>query len=214
VRQALRPGAPRANVESFAEEVWRLSQGNPFVVLETVQAVATTDLPSEGARLHLPSRVREVILARFARLSAAGRDLASLAAVMGREFDFALLENAAGLDANATAAGLEELVRRRWLQCAGMRFDFTHDRVREAVYDRLLSDCPLKICSTPEDVANLMMLAGLEPMRHWQEILWPLRTPLLDTLCNRYLVKLWPFRWFALTNLLIARPQPAVRELC
>src|SRR5262249_4656832 len=138
VRQALRPGAPRANVESFAEEVWRLSQGNPFVVLETVQAVATTDLPSEGARLHLPSRVREVILARFARLSAVGRDLASAAAVMGREFDFALLENAAGLDANATAAGLEELVRRRWLQCAGMRFDFTHDRVREAVYDRLL----------------------------------------------------------------------------
>src|SRR5208283_4162753 len=34
------------------------------------------------------------------------------------------------------------------------------------------------------------------------------RTPGLDALANRYLVKMWPFRPFGITNLLIARPKP------
>lgn len=61
---------------------------------------------------------------------------------------------------------------------------------------------------TGGDVANLLYLADFETIRHWQEILWPVRTPLLDSLSNKYLVRFAPFRWFALTNFLIARPRP------
>ncbi len=61
---------------------------------------------------------------------------------------------------------------------------------------------------TADDLASLLYLADFELIRTSSEILWPLPTPLLDTLLNRYLVKLWPFRWFALTNFLIARPRP------
>ncbi len=61
---------------------------------------------------------------------------------------------------------------------------------------------------TAEDLTNLLNLAGFEVIRSFSEILWPLRTPLVDKLSNRYLVKLWPLRWFALANFLIARPQP------
>jgi glycosyltransferase involved in cell wall biosynthesis len=32
----------------------------------------------------------------------------------------------------------------------------------------------------------------------------------VDTLCNRYLVKAWPFRWLGLTNFIVARPMPAL----
>jgi SAM-dependent methyltransferase len=65
----------------------------------------------------------------------------------------------------------------------------------------------------PDDVANLLYLAGLDQIRYSQEILWPFRTPGLDALANKYLVKLAPFRWFALANLFIARPRPvAVAE--
>jgi ubiquinone/menaquinone biosynthesis C-methylase UbiE len=60
---------------------------------------------------------------------------------------------------------------------------------------------------TVEDVANLLELAGFETIRHWAEILWPLPTPLLTAPANRYLVKLWPFRLFALTNFTVARPR-------
>jgi len=63
---------------------------------------------------------------------------------------------------------------------------------------------------TVEDLANLLRLSGFETMRSWQEILWPVRTPLLDRFCNRFVVKLFPFKHLGLTNFLVARPLPKV----
>jgi SAM-dependent methyltransferase len=64
---------------------------------------------------------------------------------------------------------------------------------------------------TVDDVVNLIQLTGFEPIRHSQEILWPIDTPVVEPLANRYLVKIWPFRWLALTNVLLARPRAQVR---
>lgn len=64
---------------------------------------------------------------------------------------------------------------------------------------------------TVEDVANLLYLEDFEVIRHWEEILLPLNIPLLAPLCNRYLVRLWPFKYFALTNFCMARPAPEPR---
>ena len=60
----------------------------------------------------------------------------------------------------------------------------------------------------PDDVVNLMYLEDFEPIRISPEILWPFWTPLLDTIANKYLVKMSPFRWFGLANVYIARPKP------
>jgi hypothetical protein len=60
----------------------------------------------------------------------------------------------------------------------------------------------------PEDVRNLLYLAGFETLRNQPEILWPLPFRPLSALFNRWLVKLWPFWYFALTNITIARPFP------
>jgi ubiquinone/menaquinone biosynthesis C-methylase UbiE len=59
---------------------------------------------------------------------------------------------------------------------------------------------------TPPDLENMLYLSGFETIRGWQEILFPLRVPVIDALCNKYLVKIAPFRTAALTNFLIARP--------
>jgi SAM-dependent methyltransferase len=61
---------------------------------------------------------------------------------------------------------------------------------------------------TVQDVVGLLELADFEVIRHWEEILWPLPTPVLATLANRCLVKLWPFKLFALTNFIVAKPRP------
>jgi ubiquinone/menaquinone biosynthesis C-methylase UbiE len=61
---------------------------------------------------------------------------------------------------------------------------------------------------TVEDVSGLLYLADFEVVRHWEEFLWPWDTPLLAGLFNRFLVKLWPFRYLALTNFIVARPLP------
>ena len=58
---------------------------------------------------------------------------------------------------------------------------------------------------TPEDVDNMLGLAGFESIRTSAEVLWPLP---LGGFADRYLVKLWPFHNFALSNFVIARPVP------
>ncbi|MGA7872222.1 MAG: bifunctional class I SAM-dependent methyltransferase/glycosyltransferase family 2 protein [Candidatus Binatus sp.] len=59
---------------------------------------------------------------------------------------------------------------------------------------------------TTPDVENMLYLSGFEMIRQWQEVLFPLRVPVIDALFNKYLVKIGPFRLAALTNFLIARP--------
>jgi len=61
---------------------------------------------------------------------------------------------------------------------------------------------------TLADIENLLALAALRKIRHWQEVLLPLPIPLLEPLCNRVLARLWPFRHLALMTLMVVRPAP------
>ena len=61
---------------------------------------------------------------------------------------------------------------------------------------------------TTDDVVNMLDLAGFERLRSSREILWPLHTPLVASLLNRGLVRLWPLDHLALTNFVLARPKP------
>jgi hypothetical protein len=58
------------------------------------------------------------------------------------------------------------------------------------------------------DIQNLLYLSDFEVIRFSPEILCPFSIPLIAGLLNRILVRLWPFSFFALTNLLVARPRP------
>lgn len=60
----------------------------------------------------------------------------------------------------------------------------------------------------PEDTENLLRLAGFEVIQRLREILLPLPIPLVRDVCNKILVKLWPFSALAWTNIHIARPAP------
>ena len=59
-----------------------------------------------------------------------------------------------------------------------------------------------------DDVVNLLTLANFETFRSWGDVLFPLRFPGVNWLCDRVLVKLWPFRLGALTDFVMARPKP------
>jgi len=56
------------------------------------------------------------------------------------------------------------------------------------------------------DVTNLLHLAGWEIIKADTRILWPLRTPLLGPLLNRWLAPL--LKHFCLTAFVVARPRP------
>lgn len=66
---------------------------------------------------------------------------------------------------------------------------------------------------TVEDIANLLNLENLEVIRSWHEILWPVTTPVIDLFFNKFLVKIWPFNFLALTNMMIARPEPDTQSI-
>ena len=121
----------------LAIQVWVASEGNPLLIVETVRAVEENGAAHSPGVLPLSLRVRAVIESRVARLDPICQDLASVAAVIGRELDPAVLRLASGLDEGQTASALEELVRRRVLDAVGEHLDFTHDRLREALYVRL-----------------------------------------------------------------------------
>ena len=61
---------------------------------------------------------------------------------------------------------------------------------------------------SPNDVENLLNLSGLEVVTRKHFILAPLRMGLFSKIANRVLVHFIPFKWFALTTFMVARPRP------
>ena len=61
---------------------------------------------------------------------------------------------------------------------------------------------------SPNDVENLLILSGLEVITRKHFIMAPIRMGLFGKLANRVLVHFIPFKWFALTTFMVARPRP------
>src|SRR5262245_39269094 len=131
--------ADESSLARLEDRVWTLSEGNPFVIVESLrEALDTAQRPSLSDLPTVPAKVRELILGRFERLSDAGQHLIATATVIGRDFEFRLLQRAADLGEAEAASAVEALVRTHILHNVGERFDFIHDRLREVAYDRLL----------------------------------------------------------------------------
>jgi hypothetical protein len=60
----------------------------------------------------------------------------------------------------------------------------------------------------PSDVQNLLVLAGFDIVSQGQRVLLPIYIPLISEIVNRWLAPLPVFRWFALANVVVARPVP------
>jgi tetratricopeptide (TPR) repeat protein len=138
VRALMRAGREESVVTRIAQTVWRVSAGNPFMVVEAVRMLEGRDPATGPEDVVIPQAVRAVIAGRLERLTDRGRRLAGVASVIGREFDFTVLSDAAELSAAETAEGVEELVGRRILQAVGEALDFTHDRIRDVAYELVL----------------------------------------------------------------------------
>jgi tetratricopeptide (TPR) repeat protein len=139
VRALARPGTDEAAMARLGEQVWRTSGGNPLVVVEALRGDAHDSLSAGLEGLSVPERVRDIISRQLDRLDERSRDLVAVASVVGREFEFELLQHAGGLGEEEAARGVEELTRRRVLYSVGEGLDFTHDRVREVAYGQLVA---------------------------------------------------------------------------
>lgn len=109
------------------------AEGNPLFVVELLRSTLL-DQPTAT----MPPMIQTVLAARLAQLSPLARDLANLAAVIGRAFSFAVLAQVSELEETALVQGLDELWRRRIIrEQPDDAYDFTHEKLREAAYTAL-----------------------------------------------------------------------------
>lgn len=88
----------------------------------------------------MPVGVRDVVRRRLVRLPSPTSRLLSIGAVIGREFDLAVLACAADLDAVEVVDGLEPALEAGLVQEDGAstgRLRFSHALIRDTVYDEL-----------------------------------------------------------------------------
>lgn len=152
---ALAAQVTRQNLSSdLARQIYQATEGNPLFVVETARAERQDQRPEIGEQRvengvqdvrslqsplstlqFLPPKVFAVIQRRLAQLSPAAREVASLAAVIGRSFTFAVLVQASDLTEDALVRGLDELWQRRIAREQGSAaYDFSHDRIRDVAY--------------------------------------------------------------------------------
>ncbi|HEX5880576.1 MAG TPA: AAA family ATPase, partial [Actinomycetota bacterium] len=107
------------------------TEGNPLFVVEALRA----GWSGHGQPAPITPKVQAVIESRLAQLSAPARDLAGVAATIGREFSTDVLAQASEAGEAALVGGLDELWRRRLVRDQGPdAYDFSHDRIREVAY--------------------------------------------------------------------------------
>ncbi len=128
--------------------VFRETEGNPLFVVEMVRAGFTNDDPVEirGDQNETPTtrfqkaigltpKVQSVLERRLDQVSPPSRELAGLAATIGREFNINLLAEASGCEENTLVRQLDELWQRRIVREHGAdAYDFSHDKLRETAY--------------------------------------------------------------------------------
>ena len=133
------------------QEIVSKTDGVPLFVEELTRAVMESgllreqdghyELTSPLNALAIPSSLNDSLMARLDRLGAV-KEVAQLAATVGREFSYELLEALAWLDATALKEALEKLVESDILHQRGLlpraRYIFRHALIRDAAYQSLL----------------------------------------------------------------------------
>jgi len=121
----------------YAEEIGRMVLESDLVV----EREGRLELADPLAELDIPTTLQGSLMARLDRLSSAKR-VAQLAAAVGREFRYDLLQEVAGLGSGALRSGLDRLVEGELLYRRGeppdATYAFKHTLVQDAAYQSLL----------------------------------------------------------------------------
>jgi DNA-binding SARP family transcriptional activator len=123
---ATRLGADETIDRNLAVRLWVETEGNPLFVIETLRA----GISSDGEQAVLTPTMRAVLRNRLGQLSDAARQVAEVAAVIGRPFSLGLMVSATGVGENELVDQVDELWRRRIIRDEGLTYDFSHDKLR------------------------------------------------------------------------------------
>ncbi len=134
--------------QGFLESLYTLTEGNPFFIEEVLKSLATMGAlssppgASQGAQVQvaqIPRTVQDAVQQRLDRLSPGAKDLLALAAVAGRRFDFALLQQMTGSREAEVLRTMKEVIAAQLIiEESADHFAFRHALTRQAIYAGLL----------------------------------------------------------------------------
>jgi DNA-binding CsgD family transcriptional regulator len=143
-------GVDAASIRPFTALLYGWTRGNPFFVEETLKSLIEAGALEcidgrwtgwEVEALKLPATIRDAVAGRLERLSSHAREVANLAAVIGRSVTFDRLHAVSSLGQDQLATALDELVAQRILEerdsAAGARYDFAHPILQQVTYAAL-----------------------------------------------------------------------------
>ncbi|MBI3167206.1 MAG: tetratricopeptide repeat protein, partial [Chloroflexi bacterium] len=136
------------------------TEGLPLFIVELTRSGLHVD---DASRASLPDRLLVALKERLSTLTVLSRNAAEAAAVIGRNFSAALLAHIAELNEADLLASLDELWQRHILREGERgRYDFSHDKLREFIYNSL---SPARRQALHKRVAGA--LTDLEPDDFW-----------------------------------------------
>ncbi len=151
VGELMRAKAGASLPESVVEQVYDRAGGVPLFVEEfTKMLQESVRLDQSGQddtdfkawlRREIPATLQDLVMARVDRMDG-GRDVAQIAATIGREFSYELLAAVSDLDEQTLQIELAKLVRAEILYAKGRvprcQYTFKHALVEDALYNSLL----------------------------------------------------------------------------
>jgi tetratricopeptide (TPR) repeat protein len=156
--------------------VWRETKGNPLFVGEAVRLLSAegrigevADLPS--LRVAVPAGIREVISRRIGHLGDPSARALAFGAAIGPEFGVEVLRRVADFEAGELLDLLDEAVHAGLVMPVTAfpgRFRFSHDLVRETLYDDLAPGRRIRLHRRIAEV--LEELYGESPEAHLAEL--------------------------------------------
>lgn len=118
--------------------------GNPFYIKELLTLIrseqpAALETPPSVSDFAVPDSLRDVIGRRVARLPEETRSILEVAAVIGREFDAAVLESASDIDGETLLERIEPALLEGLVSEGASEWElrFTHALVQESVYGNI-----------------------------------------------------------------------------
>jgi class 3 adenylate cyclase/tetratricopeptide (TPR) repeat protein len=176
---------------ALARAVHEETEGNPFFVREVLRHLAETGaierqdgrwkprLPA--GQLGIPEGVRDVVGRRLARLSGDTNQALRVAAVVGPEFEFNVVQAAGDLSEERLLAAIEEAANARVvIEVSATRFRFAHALVRATLYDSLTTTRQVVLHRKTAEAIEAIHARALDDFvptlaHHWAKASAPVR---------------------------------------
>ncbi|MBA2288359.1 MAG: AAA family ATPase [Ktedonobacteraceae bacterium] len=152
--------------------LYTITEGNPFFVEEMLSAmIAAADIFYDQGywnrrslpAARIPHSAQDAVQQRTQRLGEAARQVLTLAAVAGRHFDFALLQQLTGYDEEELLLVMKELVSAQLVvEESSEQFAFRHALTRQAIYTQLLARERTRLHRTVAETMEQLPPAALD----------------------------------------------------